>query len=182
MAKTYLDVADATFTISNNNVTAYGQSGEQTIILSLGATALIIDQNVERVIFSQALGDYTYEQVGNQLRVYQNGALAATIPAQDDSDGSRLSFSDGDTNIMLTGGIMKLGGAKPSGSSMFDSKLVALIKTPIPAHRRNRPNSNSDNPDKQRNLGTGRLKYHLKFQRKHLRRSRKNDNNKKNKR
>ncbi len=112
MAKVYFDSTDTTFTVSNNGVSVYGAEGTQSVVDS-GATGLVIDQNVESLLLTGALTDYTFQQAGNQIQVRDAAGttVLATIAVQGDDNGTQLTFSNGTANARLIAGVMTLGGA-----------------------------------------------------------------------
>lgn len=118
MARVYLESTDTSFVVASSNTTIYGASGDQVITISSGVTGVAFDQNAERVAFGGASSDYKYAQAGNQILVYSSsGVLIASIPTQGDSDGTRLTFTNGTANAILTSGVMKLGGTTITGTS-----------------------------------------------------------------
>ena len=138
MAKAYLEAADTAFTINNANVLVYGQEESQAVTLSLSAYAIVIDQNIEEVIFPKPSYEYAYEQTGNIITVRLNGLLIATITVQGDADGTKFTFANGSVGSILTGGVMKLGAASStaiegSNARSIDSKMVIPAPTPAPA-------------------------------------------------
>ena len=64
MAKLYLDVNDAKYTVSNSNTTVYGAPGNQAVVLDGDLTGITLNSNVERVEFDGATTDYTYKNTG----------------------------------------------------------------------------------------------------------------------
>lgn len=117
MAKVYLEPSDSIFRVNDNNVTIYGANENQIIILATGVTGVTVDQNVEEVVFEKTSADYTYEQNGNQVKVYLNGVLQAIVPVQGDPDGTKLTFANGSASATLNDGVMTLGGSKSDSSS-----------------------------------------------------------------
>ena len=131
MAKVYLEPSDSVFRVNDNNVTIYGANENQIIILATGVTGVTVDQNVEEVVFEKTSADYTYEQNGNQVKVYLNGVLQAIIPVQGDADGTKLTFANGAANATLKDGVMTLGGSKSDGSSSGSlNPATVLSNTP----------------------------------------------------
>jgi hypothetical protein len=109
MAKVFLDSNDK-FTVSDSGTSVFGKSGAGTEVVTLasGVTGLVVDQNVERVLFNGAYTDFTYQQTGNQLKVYNSAGttLLATIPVQGDSDGTLVTFTNGTGSAKLSSGVM----------------------------------------------------------------------------
>ena len=131
MAKVYLEPSDSVFRVNNNNVTIYGANENQIIILATGVTGVTVDQNVEEVVFEKTSADYTYEQNGNQVKVYLNGVLQAIVPVQGDPDGTKLTFANGSASATLNDGVMTLGGSKSDGSSSGSlNPATVLSNTP----------------------------------------------------
>ena len=63
-----------------------------------GEGAVQVDQNIGDVRLAGKSTDYTYQQAGNQLRVFdKNNKLVSIIPVQGDQDGTKLTFDDGST-------------------------------------------------------------------------------------
>lgn len=127
MAKVYFDSTDTALTVNNSDVFVYGNNGDQTITVISGVTGLTADQDIEKVVFAGASSDYTYQQVGNQIKVYIGGALLASIPVQGDSTGTQLAFSDGVTNAVLANGVITLGGKALSSTASHVSIFVVAI-------------------------------------------------------
>lgn len=111
MAKVFLDPGD-TFTIKNNNVSVFGTTGDETVIVDSSASGLVLDSNIETVQFSGNLSTFQFAQLGNSVRVYDTtgSTLLATIPVQ--QDGTNLTFSDQTVSAVLnlTDFIMEIGG------------------------------------------------------------------------
>ena len=121
MAKVYLDSTDTAFTVSNNDVVVFGQDGVQAVTVANNAIGVVVDQNVERLLFVGASSDYTYLAAGNAIKVYNaaGNSLIATIPLQ--ADGTELTFSNGTAIALLTAGVMTLGG------STVDASMAVLV-------------------------------------------------------
>lgn len=143
MAKVYLESTDTAFTVNNNNTTIYGANGKQTITVVNGVSGVNVDQNIEEVVFEKTSADYTYEQSGNQVKVYLNGVLQAIIPVQGDSDGTQLTFANGSANAEVKSGVMTLGGSKSDGSSSGSLNPATVLSktTPTPT-----PNDGGGSP------------------------------------
>lgn len=133
MAKVFLDPGDQ-FTVNDNNVSVFGASGAGTeaVMIGSGIQGLIVDQNVESVLIDAMAYSYRYLQTGNQLKVYHRDGvtLVATIPVQDDSDGSLVIFRDGRAEAKLSGGVMTLAGGTISSTTISDFPII--INDPIP--------------------------------------------------
>lgn len=137
MAKVYLEPTDTLFTIQNNNVKVFGNNEHQKVIVAEGVVGFEGDQNLEEVEFKKSSADYTYEQAGNQLKVFLDGSLIAILPLQGDTDGTKLVFSNGSTEGTFANGVMKIGGASSSAGSdgvgSFEPKeVIKTAPTPTP--------------------------------------------------
>lgn len=112
MAKIYLANGES-FALANSNATIYGSNGYESITMDTGITGITTDQNIEKVAFSGAIGDYKYKQAGNTLNVYDStgATLISTLPLQGDSDGTQMQLGGIDYTAKLTSGVMKLGGS-----------------------------------------------------------------------
>lgn len=135
MAKIFLDPADS-ITVSNNNISVFGSTGTESITLAAGVTGTIFDQNTEKVLLSGAVSSFKFVQAGNQIKVSDSaGTVVATIPVQGDADGTALTFTDGTAQAILSGGVMKLGGATVSATtagSVTPTTFDTTVKTPAP--------------------------------------------------
>lgn len=110
MAKLFLDANDVNIHVSNA-MTVYGSTGAESVLIDANTTGVVVDQNVERVDLPGTASAFTYQQAGNQLKVYSGATLVATIPLQGDADGTQVVFSNGSVQATLVGGVMTLGGA-----------------------------------------------------------------------
>jgi len=133
MAKIYLDSGD-NFTVASNNSTVYGTTGTESVTINSGVTGTVLDQNTETVVFNGATSAFTYQQAGNTLKVYSGANLVATIPAQDDANGTLMTFTDGTVSAKLTSGVMNLGGAAVSSTAagaVTPTTIDTTTKTPV---------------------------------------------------
>lgn len=118
-AKTYLDVSDS-FSVSSSGMTVYGSSGNETVTIVTGTTNVVLDQNVERLVFASSASSYRFQQTGNQINVYDLSGTSplVTAPLQGDADGTVLAFSNGSASATLkAGGVMLLGGSTVNASA-----------------------------------------------------------------
>jgi Ca2+-binding RTX toxin-like protein len=139
MAKVFLDPNDVS-TVSDNNVSVFGTSGDEVVKINQGVTGLVVDQNVERVQLPGESSEYKFLQAGNQIKVYaaDGTTLLATIPLQGDSNGTQLTFVNGTVDVKLAaGGVMTFGGATVSNTTAgtltattIDTSLVTPDTTP----------------------------------------------------
>jgi|GEM_PF-1011871 len=111
-AKVFLG-ADDSFTVNNNGASIYGSAGNNAVTVGYGASGVLLDQNIERINFSDASSNYEFKQTGNLINIYDASGvtLLAKAPVQGDSNGTVLSFSDGTASAKLAGGVMTLGDA-----------------------------------------------------------------------
>lgn len=112
MAKIYLDNGEG-FTIASPNAIIYGSSGNENVTINSSVTGVTNDQNIEKVIFGGAIGDYKFKQAGNTLMVYGLDGVTsyAAMPLQGDSDGTQMQFGTSTYDAKLASGVMKLGGS-----------------------------------------------------------------------
>jgi len=107
-----------TFTVFTSNNTqatdVFGRSGGSETVLIAGsptATGVVnVTQDIERVDFRGAVGDYTYLAAGNTVSVQSNGLTIATIVIQE-AVGTKAAFSDGSAVFTTGTGGTRLGGA-----------------------------------------------------------------------
>jgi Ca2+-binding RTX toxin-like protein len=117
MAKVFLNENQTNYPASVNYDEFFGNSGTESITISAGTSNVTTNQNLEKVLFSGALTDYTYQAAGNLLLVYSGAALVANIFVQGDANGTQLIFNNGSVNATLGGtatstyGVIVLGDA-----------------------------------------------------------------------
>lgn len=116
MAKLFLDSGDQKIHISNP-MSIFGAAGTESVLIDANTTGVVLDANVERVDLAGASSAFTYLQAGNQLQVYSGSTLIATIPWQNDSDGTQIVFTNGSVELKLASGVMTLGGAVVSNTT-----------------------------------------------------------------
>ncbi|MEI6702857.1 MAG: hypothetical protein WCL71_04890 [Deltaproteobacteria bacterium] len=111
-AKVFLG-ADGSFSVNNNGASIYGSAGNNAVTIGSGATGVLLDQNIERINFSDASSNYNFKQTGNLINIYDASGitLLAKAPVQGDSNGTVLSYSDGTAAAKLADGVMTLGDA-----------------------------------------------------------------------
>ena len=89
-------------TISNNNVTAFGNTGTEVVKIAKGNTGIVLDSNVERIELSGVITDYKFKQLGNKLAIYDaNDALVVKTGLKDNYWTTQLTFDDGTTAAKL---------------------------------------------------------------------------------
>jgi len=115
MAKVYLSSNDSF--ILSSLAPVYGAEGYEKLIADTGSAGVVADQNVERIELPGASGSYSFQQTGNQLRIYQGSTLFATLTVQDDSDGTLLVFSNGAAAVKISNTGMTLGGSSVPASA-----------------------------------------------------------------
>lgn len=118
MAKVFLNSGES-FTLANS-AEVYGAAGTGTekVLLTGAATAITTDQNIERVELSGNVSAYTFQVVGNQVKVYSGTTLVTTIGVQGDADGTKVAFADGSADLKITGlNAATLGGQAVSSAS-----------------------------------------------------------------
>lgn len=110
MAKVYLDSGD-NFALSSP-ATVYGSTGTEKVTINAGVTGVVVDANVERIDLAGNSSTYTFQQSGASLKVLSGGVVVATIPLQEDANGTQVVFANGsvEAKVGATTG-MTLGGA-----------------------------------------------------------------------
>jgi hypothetical protein len=104
--------------VGNSGTTVYGNTGKGIITISSGISGVNLDQNIERINFLGLSSSYKFKQTGNIINVYDAaGTLLVKAPVQGDSDGTVLSFTDGTASVLLSGGVMTLGGKTVSSGT-----------------------------------------------------------------
>ena len=127
-AKVYFGANDS-FNVSNNGATLYGNTGNDAVTIDPGVSGVIIDQNIERIVFSGASSSYAFKQTGNKMNVYDVAGvtLLASAPVQGDSDGTVFAFSNGNASAHLAGGVMSLAGTTVSATAATPLNLVGIV-------------------------------------------------------
>ncbi|AQR66341.1 hypothetical protein BXU06_15795 [Aquaspirillum sp. LM1] len=115
MAKVYLSSNDSF--ILSSLAPVYGAEGSEKLIADTGSAGVVADQNIERIELPGASSSYSFQQTGNQLRIYQGSTLFATLTIQDDSDGTLLVFSNGAVAVKISNAGMTLGGSSVPASA-----------------------------------------------------------------
>lgn len=115
MAKVYLSSNDSF--ILSSLAPVYGAEGSEKLIADTGSAGVVADQNIERIELPGASSSYSFQQTGNQLRIYQGSTLFATLTIQDDSDGTLLVFSNGAAAVKISNTGMTLGGSSVPASA-----------------------------------------------------------------
>jgi hypothetical protein len=89
----------------------FGSTGTEKVVVNSGVTGVVVDANVERVDLPGASSAYTFQQAGNQLKVFSGATVVATIPLQDDTDGTQVVFTNGSVSAKVGATGLTLGGA-----------------------------------------------------------------------
>ena len=121
-ASLYLAVGEHSYASSNTAV--YGNTGLESIQVISGATNIYFDQNLDKLIFSGNISEYSFGQSGNQIHIFKGGSLIAYGEVQGDADGTQLTFSDGTVNTTLVSGTMKVGGTTVTGTTTTPTTIV----------------------------------------------------------
>jgi hypothetical protein len=89
---------------------------------------IILDQNVDRINFSEVSSNYTFKQTGNKINVYDvsGTTLLVTVPVQGDVDGTVLAFSNETASARLLNGVMTLGVKTVTSTTSALSPLTTL--------------------------------------------------------
>lgn len=117
MAKVFLETGDD-YRIVNDNTQVFGAIGDDTdsVIIEAGAEGVTVNANVDRVDFAGSIADFTFVQsFGANMEVWSadGSTLIASIPVQEDANGTQLVFTDGsveaifdvDTAALAVGGV-----------------------------------------------------------------------------
>jgi len=114
-AKVFLGTDDS-FTVGNIGATIYGSAGNDSVTIAAGISGITLDQNIERINLSGASGSYKFKQTGNKINVYDTDGITLifSVPVQGDTDGTVIGFSNGMASALLSGVVMRLGGAMVS--------------------------------------------------------------------
>jgi hypothetical protein len=104
MARIFLSENDyQTIDASNSGVSVFGSLSADTVQLNNGVSNVTLNANVDVLKFSGNLASYQFSMQGNQLQVWLNSALMATVGIQTDTDGTELIFADVDKYVTLVG-------------------------------------------------------------------------------
>ena len=135
-AKIFMGADGDVVTVSNSSMAVYGNTGYDIVTIADGVSAVVIDQNIERINFTTASSNYAFKQTGNIINIYNAAGvtLIASVPVQDDTDGTLLSFSDGTASATMSSGVMKLGLLTVSNSTattlnLFGNAVITVNAT-----------------------------------------------------
>ena len=119
-AKVFLSAGDDSYTVNNSGTVLYGGPGNDVVTIAAGVTGVTLDQNVEQINLIGASYNYAFRQTGNIINVYDTNltTLYLSVPVQGDADGTVFSFSDVAASAKLTSGVMTLGGALVSPTTV----------------------------------------------------------------
>lgn len=114
MAKVFLETGDD-YKVVNANTTVFGAIGDDTdsVIIETGTTGVTVNGNVDRVDFAGNLADFMFVAgFGANMSVYaaDGTTLLATIPIQEDANGTQLVFADGAVASIFADGAVTTGG------------------------------------------------------------------------
>jgi S-layer protein len=102
MAQIFLKSTNTTYTIHNTGDEVFGANGDQVVTIADGVTGVSFNANVEGVKFQGSTSDYKYQIISRgNLGVFKGTDLIATIPVQDDTNGTVLEFLDGKVEAKL---------------------------------------------------------------------------------
>lgn len=100
---------------------------------SFSASAMTLDQNIEGVYLSQAIGNYQFAANGNEVSIKLGGVVVAKVTVQDDTDGTAITYAGQTTPIALTIGATSNGFAVQLGDQVLTSTPAAYGETPNPS-------------------------------------------------
>ena len=134
MAKLFLESTDTRATVSDNNVSVYGASNDQVVVINGSLTGVVLDSNVERVQFTGSTTDYKYVQAGTDLKVYNaTGDLVSTIGLQDDTTGTQLTFANGTVKAAIVAPTATAPMSFSIGGTAVTAVATTAAPTPTPA-------------------------------------------------
>lgn len=121
MAGIFLGNSDD-YRVLNNSTTIYGSPGDinDSVVLESGAQAVTVNGNVDRIDFFGSLSAFSFQAgFGANMNVYlaDGVTLVASIPLQDDADGTQLVFGDGSVNALYSAGTIQVGGVALTGTA-----------------------------------------------------------------
>jgi len=127
MAKIYLETADTTFNVSNNNTTVIDSVGvENTVTVAAGVTGLSIASTIEDVDFTGNIADYQFQQVAGtaDMNVLDgSGNVIATV--SNTLKARTLSFADGTVDVKYD--------ATASATTVGGTAVTATAAAVVPA-------------------------------------------------
>ena len=162
MAKLFLEAADS-ITI-NDGMKVFGGTGMEVLKVASTVIGLTADGNIDRIEFTGASSGYNFQASGTDVLVYSGPTLVATIGVQDETDGTKLAFSDGSADLFLTGiSAATLGGAalsaKTGGTTVVPTFDVPANNTPIVVAVSAAGTSDASTANKVYNIAGGTYTY-----------------------
>lgn len=100
---------------------------------SFSASAMKLDQNIEGVYLSQAIGNYQFAANGNEVSIKLGGVVIAKVTVQDDTDGTAITYAGQTTPLALTIAATSNGFAVQLGDQVLTSTPAAYGETPNPS-------------------------------------------------
>ena len=116
--------------VVNSNTEVFGNTGVEGITVATGATNIIFDQNVEKVVLPGGINEYTFGSLDGEIYVYKGGVLVVRGVVQTDADGTQLIFSGGAVNVVTTGGTVTVGGTTLTGTPTAPTTVVPTTTNP----------------------------------------------------
>lgn len=100
---------------------------------SFSASAMTLDQNIEGVYLSQAIGNYQFAANGNEVSIKLGGVVIAKVTVQDDTDGTAITYAGQTTPLALIIAAASNGFAVQLGDQVLTSTPAAYGETPNPS-------------------------------------------------
>lgn len=100
---------------------------------SFSASAMTLDQNIEGVYLSQAIGNYQFAANGNEVSIKLGGVVIAKVTVQDDTDGTAITYAGQTTPLALTIAATSNGFAVQLGEQVLTSTPTAYGETANPS-------------------------------------------------
>lgn len=100
---------------------------------SFSASAMTLDQNIEGVYLSQAIGNYQFAANGNEVSIKLGNTVIAKVTVQDDTDGTAITYAGQTTPLALTIAPSSSGFAVKLGDQVLTSTPAAYGETPNPS-------------------------------------------------
>jgi len=90
-----------TFTVFNSTADVFGSLGYDRLQIGGASSSVTVSQTVERIDLPGTLADYTFQTMGNQVRVARSGFVVASISVAE-MNGNQVSFADGSAFLKIS--------------------------------------------------------------------------------
>jgi len=93
--KDYLIGMGQSFTLNQSGVSVFGNSGNETLVLTSTDRQELVDANVEKVSFPGAMSSYSWKTAAGVIQIYDSSNVqVAGISVEHTSTGTLLQFAD----------------------------------------------------------------------------------------